>query len=110
MPLPSKKQSHSFGTKKRSLRSKLQLARAAKEKVRKLDDESRHHAGVEAGDLDLDLVPGPSICKRTINTIRRMSREWTNQPHQHRRLRGSFRFAMCQMHASQLKVMVLPLM
>ena len=61
MPLPSKKQSHSFGTKKRSLRSKLQLARAAKEKVRKLDDESRHHAGVEAGDLDLELVSGPSM-------------------------------------------------
>lgn len=61
MPLPSKKQSHSFGTKKRSLRSKLQLARAAKEKVRKLDDESRHHAGAEAGDLDLELVPGPSM-------------------------------------------------
>lgn len=63
MPLPSKKQSHSFGTKKRSLRSKLQLARAAKEKVRKLDDESRHHAvpRAEAGDLELKLVPGPSM-------------------------------------------------
>ena len=61
MPLPSKKQSHSFGTKKRSLRSKLQLARAAKEKVRTRDDESRHHAVPRAEAGDLELVPGPSM-------------------------------------------------
>ena len=40
MTLPDKKHAHRYGTKKQSMRKKLQLARAAKEKGGKCDAES----------------------------------------------------------------------
>ena len=64
MPLPSKKKSPRFGTKKCSHRSKLQLARAAKSKraetASKPDDYGHAVPGAE-GD-DLVPRPGPSAC------------------------------------------------
>ena len=68
MPLPSKKKSPRFGTKKYSHRSKLQLARAAKSKraetASKPDDYGHAVPGAE-GD-DLVPRPGPSASHEVI--------------------------------------------
>ena len=74
MPLLDKKPAHRFGTKKQSLRKKLQLARAAKVKGGKQDDESHRHVAPGAESVLLQFRPAPrkkpSKCSPTMTKLR----------------------------------------